>query len=357
MKLTAKIKLCPTEHQRQLLQETLQTANAVCNYISQVAWEQRKFHAYNLHHLCYYTIREQSGLGAQMVIRAMSKVSNSYKINKRKQHVFHRHGAFPLDERLLKIYLDDREISIWSFEGRQRIPFQAGEHQLNQLQFQKGQCELAFIRGEFYLLALCEIEEPEEIRAAEFLGIDLGIANIATTSDGQTFSGKTVNSVRHRYQRSRQKLQKKNTKSAKRLLKKRSGKESRFAAHVNHTISKALVEHAQRTGRGIALEDLSDIRERVRLRKQQRTQLHSWSFYQLRAFVEYKAKLVGVPAVLINPRNTSRECSHCGHIDKRNRPNQSTFSCTSCGFSAHADVNAAINIGRRGAVSRPYVSA
>lgn len=105
---------------------------------------------------------------------------------------------------------------------------------------------------------------------------------------------------------------------------------------------------AQRTGRGIALEDLQGIRDRVRLRKPQRVTLHSWSFHQLGAFIAYKAARAGVAVIYINPAYTSQECSSCGHTDKKNRPDQATFLCTSCGFAAHADVNAARNIARRG---------
>ncbi len=177
--------------------------------------------------------------------------------------------------------------------------------------------------------------------------------NIATDSDGNSYSGAKVNGIRNRYARLRSKLQAKGTKSAKRLLKKRSRKESRFAKDVNHRISKELVQRAKDTGRGIALENLKGIRERVTVRKAQRRQHHSWSFYDLRQKIEYKAAIAGVPVVLIDPRNTSRTCPVCGCVDKRNRPSQSVFSCIQCGFSGHADTIAAGNIARRAAVNQP----
>jgi len=62
-----------------------------------------------------------------------------------------------------------------------------------------------------------------------------------------------------------------------------------------------------------------------------------------------------VPVIPVDPRGTSRTCPVCGRVDKRNRPNQSTFSCVACGFAGAADYIAAINIGRRGAVNRPNV--
>jgi IS605 OrfB family transposase len=136
-------------------------------------------------------------------------------------------------------------------------------------------------------------------------------------------------------------------------LKNLSGKERRFARDVNHRISKQLVTIAKDTGRGIALEDLKGIRDRTTFSRKQRNMLHSWSFYQLRQFVEYKAQRAGVPVVYIDPCNTSRECSVCGCVDKANRKTQSHFSCMSCGFVAHADVNAAVVISSRAAVNPP----
>jgi putative transposase len=191
-----------------------------------------------------------------------------------------------------------------------------------------------------------------------FWGVDLGIVNLAVDSDGKVYSSAQVNGLRDRHRRLRQKLQRKGTRSVKRLLKKRSGREARFASDVNHTVSKRIVAVAQGTGRGIALEDLTGIRSRITARKPQRATLHGWSFSQLRAFLEYKARRLGLPLVLVDPRNTSRTCPVCGHIDQANRVSQSTFSCVACGFSGPADHIAALNtrVLGRAAVNRPNVS-
>jgi IS605 OrfB family transposase len=153
---------------------------------------------------------------------------------------------------------------------------------------------------------------------------------------------------RKRQQRLRQRLQAKKTSSARRLLNKRRRKEARFAADVNHQISKRIVAEAQRTRRGIAVEQLTGIRARGRLRKPQRAALHSWAFAQLGAFVAYKAKRAGVAFVEVDPAYTSQTCHACGWVDKRNRRSQSEFECGRCGFVGHADHNAAINIAHRG---------
>jgi putative transposase len=183
--------------------------------------------------------------------------------------------------------------------------------------------------------------------------VDLGVANIATDSDGVAYSGKALRATRRRHLALRRRLQAKGTKSAKRLLHKRRRRETRYARDINHCISKTLVGKAQDTGRGIALEDLQGIRDRITVRRAQRADLHSWSFHQLRAFIAYKAVMAGVSVRAVDPRNTSRGCSVCGHIDKRNRPTRDDFRCILCGHAAPADHNAAINIGRRAAVMQP----
>jgi len=238
------------------------------------------------------------------------------------------------------------------------IPFVAGERQMQLLQTRLGETDLLYHRGNWYLLATCDVQEPDPQDVDDVLGIDLGVTNIATDSDGTIYSGSTVKGVRYRQRRLRNKLQKKGTLSAKRRLRQLSGQEARFAKDVNHTISKRIVREAQRTKRGIALEDLKNIRTRVRARKSQRTVLHSWSFFQLQACIAYKAALAGVGVVLVDPRNTSRTCPACGHIDKANRPNQATFRCVSCGCAGHADTIAAENIRvlGRAAVMQPHVS-
>ena len=130
----------------------------------------------------------------------------------------------------------------------------------------------------------------------DFLGVDLGVVNIATDSDGNAYSGSHVRSMRHRHRKLRTKLQKKGTKAARRKLKRLSGKERRFATNTNHVISKQIVALAKGTGRGIALEDLSGIRERITARTgKQRYDLHSWAFFQLGQFILYKAIGKGVP--------------------------------------------------------------
>ena len=356
MKLTARIKLLPTPEQADVLRQTLERANEACNFISAEAWQSKTFGKFPLHKLTYYAVRERFGLSAQMAVRAVGRVADAYKVGKKVQRGFSPWGAFPYDDRILSYNINKMTVSIWTLDGRQTMPFAAGSRDLELLQTRREESDLCYVRGKFYLLPTCDVKEPEPIDVEGYLGVDLGVVNIAVDSDGEFFSGGHVRGLRRRHSRTRARLQAKGTKSSRRRLKALSGRERRFATDVNHCISKQLVNKAKHTGRGLALEDLSGIRGRVRVRKPQRRELHSWSFFQLRAFIEYKSRLSGVPLVLVDPRNTSRTCPACGCIDKANRRSQDTFLCVSCGFAGRADHIAAGNISRRAAVNRPYVS-
>ena len=315
----------------------------------------KSFRAYDLHHATYYTVRERFGLTAQAAIRVIAVVADSYKVSKKTKRTFRKLGSMTYDSRILRWQLGKSEVSIWTMDGRQKVPFVCGERQREMLKTMQGECDLVFRDGSYYLHQVCNIIEDDSFDPDGWLGVDMGIKNIATDSDGAIFSGDVVLGVRKRRRRQRRRLQAKQTRSARRRLAALSGRETRFATNENHRISKQLVEKAKGTQRGIAIEDLGGIRGRVRLRRSQRDNLHSWAFHQLRSFLTYKAALAGVPLVAVDPRYTSQTCSACGHCEKANRPSQSEFLCKSCGFAAHADCNAAVNIGRA-AVNPPYVS-
>jgi IS605 OrfB family transposase len=356
MKRIAQVKLLPTPEQADALRRTLEQANAAGRFVRDSAWETKTFRQSDLHHQCYREVREQFGLSAQVAVRAIAKVADGYKLDRKTKRTFKTTGSIAYDDRILSWRMQDQTVSIWTVNGRLRIPFVCGERQLELLPMRQGESDLGLYQGMFFLSPTCEVDEPEPVDVEGVLGVDLGVTHLAVDSDGQVHSASHLNHVRHRQRRLRAKLQAKGTPSAKRKLKRLSGKERRFAKDTNHCISKKLVAKAKDTHRAIALEDLGGIRERVTVRRKQRATLHSWAFFQLRSFVTYKAKRVGVPVFLVDPRNTSRTCPACGHIDKANRPSQSKFSCVVCGFAGLADHIAAVNIGRRAAVNPPIVA-
>ncbi len=353
MKLVAKIRLDANTEQAKLLLRTLETANECANWMSNQAWEYKVFTPFSLHKIVYREARERFPLSSQVVVRLLSKVCDAYKKDKKVMRRFSKHGAISYDSRILS-YGENR-VSIWTLDGRESIPYSAGPRQKELLKHQHGESDLIYSRGKWYLAATCDITDPPQEVVDDWLGVDLGVAEIAADSDGQAFSGSTVKGIRYRHRKLRSKLQAAQSRSAKRHLKKLSGKEARFATDVNHCIAKQIVVKAKRTKRGISIEDLTGIRQRIRARRPHRAVLHSWAFAQLGEFLTYKCVLAGVPLVKVDPRNSSRECSNCGHTEKLNRPSQSKFRCRSCGYTANADYNAALNLRGRASVNRPIV--
>jgi IS605 OrfB family transposase len=361
MKQTLIVKLAPTPEQHTALLRTLETFNAACNDIAGTAFMQRMANKIELQKLVYYDIRKRFGLSAQMCIRAISKVSEAYKRDREKRPSFRAHGAMTYDERILSFPRVDRA-SLLTLDGRVEVPFRFGAYQEARLDRIRGQADLLYRNGVFSLACTVDAPEPAPDESSDYLGVDLGVITTAVTSDGEVVNQGQgcvyahVNTVRARYARLRDKLQKKGTKSAKRLLKKRRDCEKRFARDVNHCISKTLVSTAKGTSRGIALENVTHIRSRAKTTvKRQRRVLHSWACGQLRFFIAYKAQMAVVRVIVVDPAYTSQTCSRCGHCEKANRKSQSRFLCVSCGFSAHADANAAVNIGRA-AVIPPHAA-
>ncbi|MFD8970122.1 RNA-guided endonuclease InsQ/TnpB family protein [Streptomyces sp. NPDC059568] len=369
MKIVTQVKLMPEAGQAAALSATLRTVNKAACWVSGVAFERGVPREYELRKHTYAELKAR-GLGAQAAQHVIKKTRDAYptlKANIRagnlgkpgskrrvkaesKPITFRPEAAQPYDDRCLSWQYDVRTVSIWTTAGRlKNVRFACSPDALKMLrEHRKGGSDLIERDGVFYLIAVCDAPEAEQYEPSGFIGVDLGITNIATTSTGYRAAGRGLNRHRKRQLDLRKKLQAKGTKSAKRLLKKRSRKEARHTANVNHIVSKTIVTTAERTGSGIALEDLTGIRSRVRLRKDQRTALHSWSFLQLGQYIEYKAKRAGVPLVYVDPAYTSRQRSECGHIDRRNRQSQATFACRSCGALMHADDNASHNIGRKG---------
>ena len=139
-------------------------------------------------------------------------------------------------------------------------------------------------------------------------------------------------------------------------MKKLSGKESIFARNTSHVISSEIVHEAKGNSSAIAIEDLSGIRIKITVMKGNMYIHNSWSFHQFRSFIEYKEREAGIPVIVIDPHNTSRECPNCHFITRKNRPERSRFRCISCGLEGEPDLIASLNIRNRAAVNQPIVA-
>jgi putative transposase len=360
MKLTLQTQLLPERDHADRLKETVERFNEAANWCAGVAFERKLANKIELQKIVYRDIREKFGLSAQMAVRCIAQVCEAYKKDKTIRPEFRPHAAVPYDQRLMSFKGPDR-VSLLTLGGRILVSVVMGKYQREQFTHAKGQADLVLRHdGRWFLLVTVDLPEDTPIPVTDFIGIDLGVVNIVTDSDGGQMSGEKVEKARRKYGDKHRRLQQaaterrqsgKRPRSIRRKIARDKAREARYKRDVNHCTAKAYVETAKGTGRGIAIEDLDGIRDRVTARGgDSRNRLSGWSFFQFRTFLTYKALLAGVPLVVVNPAYTSQDCAECGHRDRRNRKTQATFKCLKCGHTDNADVNAARNIRSRAIV-------
>jgi IS605 OrfB family transposase len=342
MKLITRVQLRPDADAAAKLQATMETFNTAADFVAGVAFDQHTANQVDLRRLCYHEIRQRFGLSSQQAQLAIKAVCDAYKRDKSRRVHFRQHAALPFDQRIMGFKAGQR-VSLLTLAGRVLVPYVVGDYGRDRLTLPKGQADLIRTsEGTWFLLVTVEVPAERPTAPQDFLGVDLGIANLATDSQGQRYSGADVETIRKKHNLQRQRLQRKGTRGAKKKLRRLGKKEARFRRHQNHVISKQIVRTAKRTDCGIALENLKGIRKRVTARGgDARNRLGGWGFAQLGGFIVYKAQLAGVMIEFVNPAYSSQTCAACGHRRRSNRKSQSEFCCKRCGHQAHADVNAA----------------
>lgn len=348
MILARKIKLLPTPTQATTLLETVKQYKEAVNAPLKFGFQNKQVSGVELHKATYYELRKQlPNLPSQLVCSARCKATEILKSIKTKTK-----GKFTTKEPQSRQYpairfdknsctFTEQSVKFSTTDGRQEIalvryPFADADWTA------KGTtCELQYRphKDEWYLTIFVEKAEPIKQTGGKVLGIDRGCKHICVLSNNQFFDSKHLRNVKGKYKYLRGKLQGKGTKSARRLLKKISGKEHRFAKDTNHCISKKI----------IALPFDTFVLEQLKIRKDKKNGrkfnsiLAGWSWFQLETFLKYKAVLAGKSVEYVDPRYTSRKCSACGHCERSNRQGVN-FHCKACGFRLHADLNASRNI-------------
>lgn len=352
---TVVCKLAPTPGQVSDIEATMKAFASACDFAADTARRIGSTNKVKVQHEAYRVIRERFGLSANLAIRAIARACAALKVPA-KMHSAFAPTSIDYDQRIFSFHEWNWTFGLTLLLGRVKIATALGDRQRTLLKGHKPTSAVLVKRrdGTYYLHVQLTDEAPEPIETTGTLGVDLGQRRVAVDSDGTIHEATETKRVRDHYPKVRRSAQRKGTKGSKRLLKRLSRRERKHAAHINHVISRRIVDKARATGRVIAVEDLTGIRERTTVRKAQRYAQHSWSFYQLRSFLAYKAIGAGVPLVAVDPRYTSKTCHRCG---ERGHRTILSFSCTTCGFEGDADINAALNIAARGAeVTRPEIA-
>lgn len=348
---TVVCKLAPSLNQVADIEATMKAFASACDFAADAARRIGSTNKVKVQADAYRAIRANFGLSANLAIRAIGRACAALKIPAKIHSTFDA-TSIDYDQRIFAFHEWNWTFGLTMLSGRIKIATQLGDRQRALLKGKKPTSATLVKRrsGGYYLHVALSIEAPEPIEVTGTLGVDLGMRRVAVDSDGEIHEAAEVNQLREHYPRIRRSIQAKGTRAAHLLLKRLSGNEARHARHVNHVISRRIIDKAKATGRAIAVEDLTGIRERIKVRKAQRYKQQSWSFWQLRSFLEYKAIDAGIPLIAVNPAYTSKTCHRCGVIGHRDALK---FSCTGCG-DFDADINAALNISALGAaVTRP----
>jgi IS605 OrfB family transposase len=289
-------------------------------------------------------------------VKALYKLflkSDSNKDNlefKNNQPICYNNQNYKIDHHIISIPLYTTKCQRFAFPVKQTKRFKELQGYIKN-GCKLGKASLFYKRGKWYFAVTIKIADKDTTNS-NIMGIDIGLRQLAVASvknphgkeiNRQFHSGKQAGFIRKKYRTIRRNLgQAKKVKAIKNI----NDKEQRWMTDLNHKISRQLINLAVQEQVGtIIMENLENIRNTARSLNRADRNIHSWTFYQLEQFIEYKAKLAGIKVKYINPKYTSQSCSKCNKIKKSNRKDN-LYSCE-CGNHVHADLNASRNIANK----------
>ena len=352
MQRTIRARLRPTVEQARALSETARLFTLAFNTVAAHGWENGEKNGVALHHATYRLLKTEypslvSDLHIQARVKATETVRSVLALQKKGRKVRKPHAlACPprYNVHTVKVNWIARIATLSTTSGRQKIAFTVCAYAARYIHGEVATADLICRDGVWWLHVVVTLPTPERVATDDVIGVDLGLAQPAVTSNNHFLGKKGWRANEARRFKQRRALQAKTTKSAKRRLKKTRRAQARFRRDCDHVLSKQIVA-ATTLGGTICLENLTNIRSRVKTRHgQQARRLHGWSFDQIRTFIEYKAEERGCTVVGVDPRHTSQACSRCGNRSRNNRRSRGWFQCRTCGYQTHADRNAAVNI-------------
>jgi IS605 OrfB family transposase len=289
-------------------------------------------------------------------VKALYKLflkSDSNKDNlefKNNQPICYNNRTYKIDNHIISIPLYTSKCQRFAFPVKQTERFEQLQRYIEN-GCKLGKASLFYKRGKWYFAVSIKIADKETTNS-NVMGIDIGLRQLAVASvkmpqgkeiNRQFYNGKQAGFIRKKYRSLRRKLGKsKKVKAIKTI----NDKEQRWMTDLNHKISRQLINLAVQEQVGIIImENLDNIRNTAISLNRADRNLHSWTFYQLQQFIEYKAELAGIKVEYINPKYTSQSCSKCGKVKKSNRK-ANLYSCE-CGNHIHSDLNASRNIANK----------
>ncbi len=355
MNRTIRLALNVIPEQAAALTETAVQFTSAFNLACSSGWLANAKNGVAIHRLCYRSSKDSHpGLVSDLVIQANNKASealaSAFALHKKGRKVSCPQTSWcppRYNHHTATVKWDKSEVRLSTAGGRMTIPFVLPEHYAKYAGGRTLTADLLFRKGRWFLHVAVALPDVQPVASDAVVGVDLGLNRPAVTSTAKFLGKRHWREVERRYFRLRRSLRAKGTKSAKRHLKKLSGKVNRFRLDCDHVLSRRIVDSVA-PGTTIVVENLVNIRKETKQRgRESRRRMHSWSFDRLRAFLEYKAEEKGCRVVGVDPRHTSQRCFKCGHTARNNRRSQARFVCRECGYEVNADLNGARNIGRK----------
>jgi putative transposase len=363
MRRTIRMRLAPTDEQVAALAETSRQFTLAFNTVAAHGWANGEKNGVTLHHATYRPLKAAyptlvSDLHIQARVKATEAVKSALARQKQGRKVAAPSAlACPPRYNVHTMRLDwlTGTVRLSTANGRQSIPFRLPAYTQRYAGCEEDTADLICRAGVWWLHLVVTVPAPEIAPTDDVVGIDLGLAQPAVTSNNRFLGQKAWRALEARRFKQRRALQARGTKNAKRRLKLMRRQQARFRRDCDHVLSKRIVQ-ATPPGGTIVLENLTNIRARITVRRgQQARRVHGWSFNQIRSFVAYKAEERGCTVVAVDPRHTSQRCSRCGHTARTNRRSRGWFQCRSCRFQLHADLIGARNVAAkyRASLSKP----
>jgi putative transposase len=349
--LTLKVKLIIKAEDATALDATCAAYVQALNQTSTLAFQQGVTNALTLHHITYRTMRQLTGLPANLVCSARSIVAEAYKreATPKKAHHWKESAGVRFDARTLTLKLDEQSATLTTKGGRIKVGLVFGQYHQQYLDGTwkiTSTATLTKQKGKWFLCLVAD-KQIENASGWQTIGVDSGIKKIATVNTGKVFKGGSITQLRRRRFKQRRSLKAGHNRSrnVRRLLQRLAKREHKAVEWKLWNVANGIVREAIKADAStIAIEDLKHIRERIRVARKQRIIHHGWPFASLFAKLRHVASKQGIGVVEVEARNRSRTCSRCGYCDKGNRQSQAIFCCLSCGYCHNADLNASYNI-------------
>ena len=352
MDRTVRVLLKTTPEQSETLLRTAKQFTEVFNSVCVLGWRLRQSNAYTLQRFCYHENKAAwpelvSDLHIQCFHKAAESIKSAFALQKAGRKVGCPQSTLcppRYNRHTFKVDWQTGIVNLSTAAGRVVLPFRLPPYAAYAKECKTAAADLVFRKGKWHLHIVVHCDDVQFTDNGAALGVDLGVTRPAVTSDGRLHGKKHWREVSKRRFRLKRKLQANGSKGAKKHLRNLAGREQRFRRDCDHVLSKGILDGIT-AGTTVVVENLTNIRTRVKAtRGEAKRRLHSWSFAQLRSFLDYKSEALGCRVIGIDPRHTSQRCAACGYVYRGNRPSQSKFVCRSCGHRANADRNAALNI-------------